>query len=140
MGQTTNYNLPYPEPTDTANVPADMRLLAEAVEENFGLTKSTDANGWTVLNFGKYKEYVKKVQQSISIDGNGWTSTYTNLPTGISTLGDRILTSSGKAVDHAIDINIGCLPTDTSITITYRNKYAGNVSTTLNMDLRILEI
>lgn len=32
MGQTTNYNLPYPELTDNANVPADIRLLAEQTD------------------------------------------------------------------------------------------------------------
>lgn len=32
MGQTTNYNLPYPESTDNANVPADIRLLAEQTD------------------------------------------------------------------------------------------------------------
>src|SRR5215475_514814 len=38
MGATTKYQLPWPEPPDPADVPTDMRELAERVEAVFGFT------------------------------------------------------------------------------------------------------
>lgn len=33
MGQTSKYNLPYPEPTDQADIPKDFKALVEKIEE-----------------------------------------------------------------------------------------------------------
>lgn len=33
MGQTSKYNLPYPEPTDQADIPKDLKALVEKIEE-----------------------------------------------------------------------------------------------------------
>lgn len=35
MGVTTKYNLPYPELTDQANVPEDMKKLCEKIEDSY---------------------------------------------------------------------------------------------------------
>jgi hypothetical protein len=53
MGSTPKYNLPYPELTDSANVPRDVKALAEAVElaQSPGavLTDAVTAStGWAV--------------------------------------------------------------------------------------------
>lgn len=58
------------------------------------MTKTTDANGWTVYDYGNWKEYRKRFTFNQSIGGlavltvapaNGTGGT--NLPTGLSTIG-----------------------------------------------------
>ena len=45
MGQTANYQFPYPELTDPADVPTDMRELAEAVDSKLALPAVTSLPG-----------------------------------------------------------------------------------------------
>lgn len=44
MGQTTNYNIPYPETDNPRNIPEDMKNMAEKIEEAInGINKKTNA-------------------------------------------------------------------------------------------------
>ena len=121
--------------------PENMNKIQEDLQEEInGYTKTVDENGWTVLNFGKYKEYVKKVSKTITYSGNEWAkTTLTNLPHGMSTLGTNILTSSSISTDSAISCNIGAHSDSTEIKIDIKNQYGGSVTATIYVGLRILE-
>lgn len=103
-------------------------------------TTTTDTNGWTVLNFGHYKEYVKKIFISKVIEGNQWGETpISYIPAGLSTLGNRILTASAKCRDNAISVNICCEDNWSQILMGYRNAYSGEVQAQIYVILRILD-
>ena len=64
MGTTPTYALPYPELTDVANVPADMRELAEAVEGSMGAYSTPRA------------ARLKSVPQTLTAAATYYTLTY----------------------------------------------------------------
>lgn len=109
--------------------------LLNGVEE-----KTVDSNGWTKIEHATYIEYFKKGQWTNSFSGNIWTRTaLSNLPSGMSTLGTSILTSSVIPSDAAINCTIGCVPSETTISIQTQNAYGGTVPATLYYDLRIIQ-
>ncbi len=78
MGKTANYNLPFPEATDKANVPLDIQKLAEAAESAFGNKVNseigkrlmTDAEGNKLASLKNYddSELIKLIDsQNIDI-------------------------------------------------------------------------
>ena len=138
MTKITFENLPSTNtPLNATNLNQLQTNVENAINE---FTESVDTNGWIVLDYGKYKEYVRRININKTISGNTWGSQYiSNLPEGLSTLGNRILTYSGKSSDSAISVNVGADTSDTGITITYRNNYSGSVTTTITVDLRLLE-
>jgi len=76
MGTTTKYALPYPELSDSANVPRDQKALAEAVEAAL----LTDT-GWVTATF----------------TGVGWTQ---NVPVGVRRIG-RVVYTKGRILNAA---------------------------------------
>lgn len=105
-------------------------------------TRAVDTNGWTVLNFGTHKEFLKKVNVDQTLSGNSWTRfTISNLPTELSRIGDCILTCSGLVHDAAIAANIGCVDdSSTTIAMSCQNKYDQPVPVWCRVHLRILKL
>lgn len=62
MGQTAKFNLPYPELTDTPDVPRDMKALADAVEGALGGGGEGRPNTTTIL------------KENLTIGSSAWTS------------------------------------------------------------------
>lgn len=112
MGQTTNYNLPYPELTDPANVPADMRLLAEAVEstiENIQTESGSNENvKYIKYSDGTLIQYGRVTLQSYDRRSSGgltyWSNdTYIELPVNFIDTNYIVSTNVGLA-----NMNILC--------------------------------
>ena len=100
-----------------------------------------DDNGWTVINHGVYKEYLKFVSFEITLNGNSWgTQKISNMPVGISSLGNRFLTGTGACGDAALSFNIECNKASSDIYIKTKNQYSSQLSRSASATLRILEI
>lgn len=103
--------------------------------------KSTDANGWTVLDFGTYREWTKYFTRGVSQAGSAWTNaTGENLPVGLSTMGTNILTTSVQSGDAAITANIGSSTGVAQVQIQHTNQFGSTVTTTLYIYARIMEV
>jgi hypothetical protein len=104
-------------------------------------TKSVDANGWTVIDFGTYKEYYMYFEQEITLGANLWNGYLIQkyLPIGMDAMGDAILTGVARASDAAIDLDIGIPPSATMITINGRNHNNGDITCKAFVNLRITE-
>lgn len=83
-----------------------MAIFAPAV-------KSTDANSWTVYDWGSFKEYRKRVTYSQAFTSGTPTSltlSSTNLPTGMSTLSTNYigmsLVQNGNAWDMQVNLEM----------------------------------
>ena len=102
--------------------------------------KTTDANGWGKIDHPTYTEYFKKGNWTNTFAGGSWgRQSLTNLPSGMSTLGSNILSSSVIPTDGAISCTIGADPSGGAIMVQYYNCYGGSVPTTLYYDLRIIQ-
>ena len=102
--------------------------------------KTTDANGWTKIEHATYIEYFKKGEWTNSFVASGWARQFlTPLPSGMSSLGTNILTSSVTPTDAAINCSIGASPSDGGISVQWQNAYGGTVPATLYYDLRIIQ-
>lgn len=69
-------------------------------------TKSTDANGWTVYDYGTWKEYHQILTgnpPSIP-SGGGWSSPSLSLPVGVSSINDVFLAVAGVTSFSEIDV------------------------------------
>lgn len=88
MGATPKYTLPYPEPADPADVPTDMRELAEAVEGTLG-------NGVIHLIPGGYTTLAGR-SDLVTLDGDG-SATITLGVTAANT-GYVVVVSNGDAM------------------------------------------
>lgn len=65
----------------------DVRSIAQLTPSRFANKPSTDTNGWTVRDYGAWKEYTKVVAYSASIGNNAANDDLANsgnLPTGIT--------------------------------------------------------
>lgn len=61
------------------------------------ISKTTDANGWTVYNYGTWKEYRKRVTFSQAFTAGSLVAvslSSTNLPSGMSTLSTNFLSAT----------------------------------------------
>lgn len=104
-------------------------------------THHTDKNGWVVFDHGTYKEYIKYVTFTVSVGASAWGNmNISNLPEGISLLGNRFLSGTCACRDAAIDLDIISYPDWASINVTYRNNYGAALSQPGQAYLRILEI
>lgn len=119
----------------------DKAPSTRAVLQAITPTVVTDANGWTLINYGTHKEYIKNIDTSVTVAGNGWGAVeISNFPVGMTELGNRNLTFAGGCLDNAVDISV-LTPRDWgSVWIGYRNKYSGQVTGNVNLCLRILEL
>ena len=119
--------------TDAPSVRAVLQAITPTVV--------TDANGWTLINYGTHKEYIKNIDTSVTVAGNGWGSVeLSNFPVGMAELGNRNLTFGGGCLDNAVDISVLCPRDWGSLWMGYRNKYSGQVTGNVNLCLRILEL
>ena len=99
-----------------------------------------DANGWIKIEFIDHVEYIYTTVVNKTFN-SGWG--YTDdvpFPVGISSLGDRILTSSVICSDAAIKLNAGQYHNATQgIGVNYANHYQSAITKECIYDFRILE-
>jgi len=76
-------------------------------QTQLNISSTTDANGWTVHDFGTFKEYSKRVTFSQTISGAAVLSmSSVNLPVGVSTIGTHILKYSHVTTGNAYDLSL----------------------------------
>lgn len=103
-------------------------------------TKTVDANGWTVWDYGNRKEWTKKGSLIKTIDGSSWAPCGdVNLPNGMTTLSNNILSSSLISTDSAISLNAGASTSSSVITIQGTNRYTGSIAFTVFYQFRIVQ-
>ncbi|MDL2342315.1 MAG: hypothetical protein QFB87_04540 [Patescibacteria group bacterium] len=79
------------------------RTRLTQLQQNF--SKTTDANGWTVYDYGNWKEYRKRITWSQSIGGLvAVTISSGNLPSGMSSIGTNFVSYT-----NIINTNAGIL-------------------------------
>lgn len=113
----------------------------DAIKKYFGKkVYDKDANGWIKIEFFDHIEYVYTAVVSKTFN-SGWGFTDdVPFPVGISTLGDRILTSSVICTDGAIKLNAGQYHNKKNgIGINYSNQYQSTLTRECVYDFRILE-
>lgn len=111
----------------------------EYTDEKTSITITTDANGWKVVDFGTHKEYFKKVSHSFAATGSSWGhQAISSFPVGVSYDDNVYLTYSGKFRDAAVDINV--YAETSGVKLSYRNRYGTDISSTADIDLRIIEL
>ena len=131
----------YPS-TETPLNAENLNQMQENIEDAINsYTKSVDANGWTVIDFGTYKEYFMYFEQEITLDANGWNGYLIQkyLPVGMNRIGNAILTGVARASDAAIDLDIGIPSEGTMITINGRNHNNGAITCRAFINLRITD-
>lgn len=113
----------------------------DAIKKYFGKkVYDKDANGWIKIEFFDHIEYVYTTVVNKTFN-SGWG--YTDnvpFPVGVSSLGDRILTSSVICTDAAIKLNAGQYHNGKQgIGINYTNNYETALTKECIYDFRILE-
>lgn len=113
----------------------------DAIKKYFGKkVYDKDANGWIKIEFFDHIEYVYTAVVNKTFN-SGWG--YTDnvpFPVGVSSLGDRILTSSVICTDAAIKLNAGQYHNGKQgIGINYTNSYENALTKECIYDFRILE-
>lgn len=113
----------------------------DAIKKYFGKkVYDKDANGWIKIEFFDHIEYVYTAVVNKTFN-SGWG--YTDnvpFPVGVSSLGDRILTSSVICTDAAIKLNAGQYHNGKQgIGINYTNSYETALTKECIYDFRILE-
>lgn len=113
-------------------------LPAKSVNgHSLNVTKSVDANGWTVWDFGAFKEYAKLVTYSGPISGNTTWYLSSNLPAGFSNMGAMgtegvdyfIWLKHGGQFTEQVGWGLGQItPADTDIRFWYRNINSGAIT------------
>jgi hypothetical protein len=96
-----------------------------------GSTSYVDANGWTVMDHGNYREYCKKGSVADSLLASGWHSLLVsgNLPVGIASITNGLfVTSSVNSSDPAITASLSAPVGATSLSANVSNQYASSVS------------
>lgn len=113
----------------------------DAIKKYFGKkVYDKDANGWIKIEFFDHIEYVYTAVVNKTFN-SGWG--YTDnvpFPVGVSSLGDRILTSSVICTDAVIKLNAGQYHNGKQgIGINYTNSYETALTKECIFDFRILE-
>lgn len=113
----------------------------DAIKKYFGKkVYDKDANGWIKIEYFDHIEYVYTAVVNKTFN-SGWG--YTDnvpFPVGVSSLGDRILTSSVICTDAAIKLNAGQYHNGKQgIGINYTNSYETALTKECIYDFRILE-
>lgn len=114
---------------DNANIKADAAIagskLADSgiTNDKMGLTTSTDANGWTIYDYGSFKQYRKRTTYDQSFTSGTAVIinlSATTLPTDMASLGtnfiEATLVQGGTAYTH--DWNVEMTTTSTSLSAT----------------------
>lgn len=107
---------------------------------NIGFTATTDSNGWTEMDCGSFKIYIKNGTRSVTVNGNSWkASTFSEKPTNLVL--SHAWSGSACAVcdDNAITLN-GKFNTDNGQTIfTQVNHFSSNITATTRYNLVVIE-
>lgn len=115
--------------------------ITKVTEKEVAFSKTLDANGWTVYDYGSWKEY--RVRRTVNQSVN--TATVIGLssqalPSGMATLGSNFLTGnfslSGNA--YALDWNFEMTSTSPTINITGRSNTGAAVTFTGYIDMTIV--
>lgn len=105
-------------------------------------SKTTDANGWIVYDYGNWKEYRKRVTFSQSIAGLAvLTISSNNLPTGMSTLSTNFMNYSYNTTSNAGILSVvfeGSTSASTLVFTTYRNDGGGAATFTGFIDITLI--
>lgn len=76
---------------DDANIDLELKGKGTGIVKLPSTNKTTDANGWTVYDYGGWKEYRKRITFSQTINagsGSQIVESSTNLPVGVATISD----------------------------------------------------
>lgn len=93
------------------------------------VNKFTDANGWTVYDYGTWKEYKKRVTFSQTISGGaGLTVSSNNLPSGMSTISTNFVHYSFVSTGNAFGLNIGYEGSSSTATLNFTTSTNDGVS------------
>lgn len=121
--------------------------LAESAvkNKNMALTTTTDANNWTVYDYGEYKEYRKRIafSQSVGAGGTGANlsiSGNNNLPSGMGILGTNFFSSTALLAGDAGLATIRPQMTSSSSTLVFviRNAHTAALTFAGLMDVSIV--
>ena len=113
------------------NAVTQAKIAAASVSsDKLTLSKTQDANGWTVYDFGTFKQYRKKGTFQVTIPGYGWISGEGEvaLPAGMSSLGTRFLDAATGSNDAAVTVNPYFTNAGTSIIFNVTNAYSLEVA------------
>lgn len=97
------------------------------------LSVTTDANGWTVTDFGVKKMYTYKYTWtgSVAVGANSSYSIPTiSLPVGISNRGDIVATWTARCTDRVWLVNERTTDTSTSFALEVNNWYTSTFTLT----------
>ncbi len=106
------------------------------------LSKTVDANGWTVYDYGAWKEYRKRVTFTFNLSAGGIQSialSSNSLPSGMSTIGTNFISATaalnGNA--YAMGWNFEMVSGANTVNITVINNAGGTVNNTGWFDVTI---
>ena len=101
---------------------AETKVQASELSPN----KTVDANGWTIYDYGSFKQYRKRGTTTVTVAANAWTSVYNlggNLPVGMSTIGTNFVDGSASSGDAAMTTCFYAPPAGTLIYAMLTNQY-----------------
>lgn len=117
-------------------------VILGSLNEDPTLNISVDSNGWTVYDYGSFKQYRKKGSTAVSMGGNGWIhgGVAITLPTDMASLGTRFVEANISSSDSAVTGAIHSTDSSaTSFTFQLQNKYSGTVNCTMYWSICITE-
>jgi len=130
---------------DTANlknsgVTRDKLAANSVTSDKLNFTKTIDDNGWTVYDYGTWKQYCKKGQVSVSVGAKlfniaGDTG---NLPVGLTTVGDSHVSGIFGTASAAITGTIFAAPTSNKVQFIVSNQYTETISILGYWDITIV--
>lgn len=118
--------------TLTGNTSVTGTLTSTGILSLPSANKTTDANGWTIYNYGAWKKYIKVGKNSsvaVATLNRVSITISPNLPVGMSTLGTAGLTASFISTDAALTVNIGAASTSSSVGANVYNSFNGGTVT-----------
>ena len=92
-------------------------------------TISVDANGWTIYDFGKFKQYRKKATLVESLTGGQWkwSANSISLPTGMANLVGKFTEATYTPSDTAITLAMNAYERSV-ITFAMTNQYGATIN------------
>jgi hypothetical protein len=107
--------------------------------DKIDFTTLTDSQGFTEMNCGSFKIYVKSGTRSITCNGNAWKdSNFSAKPTNLNTSHKFGGSINAKADDNAITLN-GWVNENGESIVTQVNHYTGSITTTSRYRILIIE-
>lgn len=106
------------------------------------VSKTNDANGWTIYDYGLWKQYKKRVTFSQSVAAGSVTTvalSNSSLPSGMSTLGTNFIDATIKFDGNAGQflVNPEMTPTSNTINFVLRAMYSSTLTMQGSIDVTI---